>query len=152
MSRGGWRATATALVLLGAAFVTGGCGRQAPPASPDARTAVNLDAGQRAGVLTEMRSMLGSVDAVVRGVAAWDTAAIRAAALRSGTAAAADPALERILPADWMAIAMPVHAGFDSLAAAVTARGATREALVSRLGAIMPHCVQCHATYRLGTI
>jgi cytochrome c556 len=136
------------LALLAAALAGCGGGREAAPAA-DARTAVPLDAAQRQAVVVEMRTLLGSVDGVVRGLNAGDTAAIKAAALRAGSVDAADAALERILPADWMRLAIATHTGFDSLAAAATARGAMRETVLARLAAITPQCVSCHALYRL---
>ncbi len=134
--------------LLAAALAGCGGGHEAAPVA-DARTAVPLDAAQRQAVVDEMRTLLGSVDGVVRGLTAWDTAAIKTAALRAGSLEAADPALERILPADWMRLAIATHTGFDSLAAAATAPGATRETALARFATVTPRCVSCHALYRL---
>jgi len=133
-------------VLLGAALA--GCGRSRETPTADARTSVPLTAEQRDAVLIEMRTMLGSVDGVLNGVARWDTAAIRGAALRSGTAAAADPALEKILPAPWLEMAERTHGGFDALGAAV-ARGVPRDTVLAKLATITPACMNCHAMYRL---
>lgn len=136
------------LVLAAAAVLGVGCGRAPEPTSGDSRTAIPLTVEQRGAVLSEMRTMLGSLNGVLGAVTRWDTAGIRAAALRSGTAAAADPALEKILPEQWMQMALRTHGGFDSLAASA-GRPAPREAVVAKLAAIVPECVNCHATYRL---
>lgn len=136
------------LALLASGLLGVACTRSGETAAGDDRTAVPLDVEQRVAVLQEMRTMLGSVDGVLRGVARWDTAAIRAAALQSGTAAAADPSLEAILPPQWLEIAMRTHTGFDSLTARVGA-GAGRDSVVAHLARITPECVRCHATYRL---
>ena len=138
---------ATLAALFSAGILAVSCGRPAETSAGDGRTAVPLDAEQRLAVLAEMRTLLGSVDGVLRAVVQGDTAAVRAAALASGTAMAADPALETILPPQWLAIATRTHQGFDSLAASV-GRG-TGDSVVARLARITPECVSCHATYRL---
>ncbi len=132
------------LVAALAAVAVGGCA--APQASPDKRTPVQLTAEQRNAVLTEMRTMLASVSGVLAAAARSDTAGIRSAAAASGMAASADTVLERLLPREWMAIAVQTHQGFDGLAAAA---GAGRDQAVLRLGGITATCVSCHAMYRL---
>ncbi len=129
-----------------AALLLGGCGgaREAP--SPDPRTAVPLTAEQRNGVLVEMRTMLASVNGILGAAARSDTAGIRSAAQASGMAAAADPALEKLLPAQWLQLAMEVHGGFDSLAAGARLG---RDTIVARLGRITTACITCHSIYRL---
>ncbi len=127
-----------------AALLAAGCVAQ--EASPDKRTAVPLTAEQRNAVLVEMRTMLGSVSGVLAATARSDSAGIRSAAAASGMAVAADPALEQLLPKEWLAIAVQTHQGFDALAAAA---GAGRDQVVLRLGGITATCVSCHAMYRL---
>jgi len=142
--------TAGAVALLAAGLFPAACGRAREAGAPsDGRTAIPLDAEQRLAVLTEMRTMLGSLSGVLGAVTRWDTAGIRSAAAQSGTTAAADPALEKILPEQWMQIAMRTHQGFDSLAASVGGKRASRDTVVAKLAAIVPECVNCHATYRL---
>lgn len=137
-----------ALAIVAAGVLGAACGRPREAPSADSRTAVPLNAEQRDAVLGEMRTMLGSVDGVLRGTVTWDTAGIRAAAVKSGSAAAADPALERILPEQWLQLAMRTHHGFDSLAARI-GPGANRDTILARLAVITPECVSCHAMYRL---
>ena len=122
-----------------------GCGGGEAP-SLDTRTAVLLTAEQRNAVLGEMRTMLASVNGVLGAAAKADSAGIHGAAKASGSAAAADPALEKLLPAQWLQLAMQTHQGFDGLAASA---GAGRDTVVARLGAITTNCVTCHAMYRL---
>jgi len=138
-----------ALALAAAAALGAGCARAPEPSTSDARTAIPLTAEQRGAVLTEMRTLLGSVGGVLGAIPPWDTAGIRAAALRSGTGEAADPALEKILPEHWMQMAMRTHQGFDSLAASIGGKRVSRDTVVAKLAAIVPECVNCHATYRL---
>lgn len=136
-----WVATALAAVAL---YVNQ---RRALPASADPRTAVALPAQAGDAVLAEMRTMLGSVHDVLRALPTGDTAAMRAAAERSGTAMAVDPELERLLPAEFLRLGLRTHAGFDTLARDVTG---PRDSTIARLSGIMSQCVTCHATYRIG--
>ena len=141
MSMTRWLMTTTAA----AGFVLG-CGGRSETASPDTRSAVPLTAEQRNAVLVEMRTMLASVNAVLGATARADSAGVRAAAKASGSGAAADPALEKLLPAPWLQMATQTHTGFDGLAAVA---GAGRDTIVARLASITGSCVSCHAMYRL---
>ena len=134
------------LVAVLAAALAVGCGEEA---SPDKRTAVQLTVEQKNAVLIEMRTMLASVNGVLSAAARSDSAGIRSAALASGSAAAADPTLEKLLPEQWMQLAMQTHGGFDSLAAGAGPGARGRDAAVARLGAITTNCVTCHSIYRL---
>jgi cytochrome c556 len=120
-----------------------------PPAAPDARTAVVLPTEARAAVLAEMRTMLGSLNGILVAAGRGDSAAMSTAARRSGLAAAADPALEKLLPEAWLQeMALATHLSFDSVAAAA---GADVAGVVNRLSSLTGNCVACHATYRLET-
>lgn len=120
--------------------------RRAVPVSADPRTAVTLPAHAGDAVLAEMRTMLGSVHDVLRALPSGDTAAVRVAAERSGTAMAVDPELERLLPEEFLRLGLRAHAGFDTLA---QAPGAPHDTVIARLGGITSACVTCHATYRI---
>jgi cytochrome c556 len=122
------------------------CASPGEERASDPRTPVQLTAEQRNAVLAEMRTLLGSISGVLNGVARSDGAAIRDAALPSGMAEAADPALEKLLPAGWLELAGRTHKGFDDLA-----EGAKRgpEGAVARLAGVTEACVTCHARYRL---
>lgn len=127
-----------------------GCTGKAPETAPtDIRTPLALDAEQQDAVLAEMRTMLGSLNGVLAGLASYDTAAMQRAALASGIATAADPALKKVLPEAFLTQGVATHLQFDSLAAAIVA-GAPRDSVVARLGRLTGSCVGCHATYRLG--
>ncbi|MBI2615331.1 MAG: cytochrome c [Gemmatimonadetes bacterium] len=129
-------------------IVFASCGQGQPPAGRDPRTGIMLPVDARDGVMAEMRTMLGSVNALLIAQAKRDTAAMRQAALASGTAAAADPALEQLLPEAWLKLAMSTHGQFDELAQAVSRPGG-RDSVTVRLAALTGNCVACHATYRL---
>jgi hypothetical protein len=99
----------------------------------------------REAVLAEMRIMLQSIQGVLVAGARGDSAAVRIAARPAGMAMAADPALEALLPADWMALALDTHRGFDSLPAV----GPDPAAILAGLGRLTGRCNACHAMYRL---
>ena len=116
----------------------------------DERTAIAVDAATRQAVLTEMRTMLTAVQGIVGGVAAWDTAAIRAAARLAGVSAAseANPEFEAQLGHEFVQLGMRTHTSFDSLAAEVTATR-NRDVVLRRLATVMGNCVGCHNQWRL---
>lgn len=117
--------------------------------SADTRELVALPVDGYDAVLAEMRVLLGSVNGVLGGLVTGDTAAMRAAAAASGTAEAADPVLAVLLPDGWKWLAERTHAGFDSLAV-VLGGTVARDTVIAKLAAVTPHCVSCHASYRLG--
>jgi hypothetical protein len=120
----------------------------APSDGLDSRTLLTLPVDAAEAVRTEMRTMLSSLHDIHLGLATSDTARVHRAAVASGLAAAADPALEPLLPAEFLSLGVATHTGFDSLALAV-AGGAPRDSLLARLPGITANCVSCHATYRL---
>lgn len=118
------------------------------PASTDSRQEVALPRDARNAVLAEMRTMLGSLDGIVTGLANGDSGAIRQAAAASGLATAADPHLEELLPEQFLTWGVATHLQFDSLAA-TAARGGPADTTLAQLGRITQLCVSCHATYRI---
>ena len=123
-----------------------------PPASSDPRTPVALPAAGQQAVLREMRQMLGAAGGALLAAARQDTAAVLAALAPAGSAAAADPALEALLPANWKELAERTHGGFDNLSIAVR-RARTGQALkdtvllgVARISA---SCTACHEAFRI---
>lgn len=121
-------------------------GHRAPAAPADGRTALRVPVEAREAVLTEMRAMLASVQGVTDGAARADTAAVRRAAAASGMATAADPALEKVLPEQFLKLGMATHMAFDSLAANAAAGPASS---MRALAGITSTCVACHAMFRL---
>lgn len=138
------RLPAIAIILIG------GTACRAPEApSTDTRTVVVLPTAGQDGVLAEMRTMLGSVNAILAAATRSDTAAMRQAAAASGTAMAADPTLEKYLPEEFLKLGMNTHLQFDSLAAGMGGPAAGDTA-IARLARLTGNCVSCHAMYRLG--
>lgn len=121
-------------------------------ASPDKRTAVVLPAEAQQAVLHEMRQMLGAMGGAMTAAVTGDTTALLAALMPAGSAAAADPAIDALLPPAWKELAERTHGGFDSLSAAVRkARGsqALKDTVLVRLAQLSASCTSCHETFRV---
>lgn len=119
--------------------------------SVDPRTPVALPPDGQQAVLREMRSMLGAMGGAMAAAARNDTVALLRALLPAGSAAAADPALEALLPPAWRDLAERTHGGFDSLAAVVrrTREGGLRDTVLVRLAQVSTSCNACHETFRI---
>ena len=145
------------VTVLAAASMAGGCGRTKEPssveqASLDKRQAVTLPAEGQQAVLGEMRQMLAAMGGAMTAAAHDDTTALLAVLKPAGTAAAADPALEALLPAEWKELAERTHGGFDSLMVAgrQARRGtALRDTVLIHLSRISASCTSCHETFRV---
>lgn len=142
------RTTLAIAGALGATLLTVPACRTKAVQSSDTRTAVVVPVEARDAILTEMRTMLGSMNGILSAVVNGDTASIRSAAVAAGTAMAADPTLEKILPEQFLRMGMNTHQQFDSLAAAIVGPAA-RDAAIARLARLTGNCVSCHALYRL---
>jgi cytochrome c556 len=142
------RTVATVLAGLAIALGLGSTGSGQPPGDP--RQRLTLPPPARDRVLAEMRHMLESVNAVLRGVVANDLAAVEKAARAAGTVMAVemDPAMMRQLPPAFRDLGMQTHRGFDELADRIKA-GGTREDAIRALAGVTGNCVACHAVYRL---
>ena len=116
----------------------------------DGRTAILLEEEERDLVLTEMRTMLGSVQGIIAGLSEEDWEKVRGSATVSGMAIAGDvpPALMAKLPLEFKQMGMGVHRGFDEISVAVV-QEETTDMILSRLGDQVSSCVACHASYRL---
>jgi cytochrome c556 len=147
------------IVASAALFAALGCkgGQHEPPAvtvaeSIDPRTAVALPAEAQQAVLREMRQMLGAVGGAMAAAAKGDTTALLAAIVPAGSAAAADPAIETLLPQAWKELAERTHGGFDSLAIAVSRTHGTqalKDTVLVRLARLNGSCTACHDTFRV---
>jgi hypothetical protein len=137
-----WAVTVTAAGVL---FVRGHT-----MTAPDGRTSVLLQRGERDFVLEEMRQLLVATRGINQGLAQDDRALIAQSARSIGMAAAHDaaPTLLAKLPLDFKRLAMPLHQGFDELAAAAE-HGEPLPALHNRLIEQMDRCIACHAAFRL---
>lgn len=118
----------------------------------DKRAAIALTADQREAILTDMRSMLTSIQRIMDGATRMDVPQIRAVAQAAGTAAIAgyDSVTQAQLPGAFRKQFAETRANFDALANAV--RGFTaRDTTLAYLSRISQQCVSCHAQYRLTT-
>lgn len=113
----------------------------------DTRRQVSLMPAERDAVLAEMRTMLGSISAVLHGVTANDHQAIEKAARASGMAMAVDPTLEQKLPQQFLEMGMATHKKFDQLSDLGRTR-APADQVIRSLADVTTSCVACHAMYR----
>jgi cytochrome c556 len=124
----------------------------APPTTEDPRTPVPLPADGQQAVLREMRQMLAAIGGALSAASRGDSAAVIAALAPAGSAAAADPAIEALLPTTWKELAERTHGGFDSLTAAVrrapTGPGLKDTVLVG-IARISGSCTSCHESFRV---
>lgn len=99
-----------------------------------------------------MRQMLAAIGGALSAAARGDTDAVLAALAPAGSAAAADPAIEALLPATWKELAERTHGGFDSLTAAVrrsrTGPGLKDTVLVG-IARVSGSCTACHEAFRI---
>lgn len=117
----------------------------------DPRTAVVLPADGQQAVLREMRQMLGAIGGAMSAAAREDSGAVLAALAPAGSAAAADPAIEALLPAPWKELAERTHGGFDSLTAAVrrTPRSGLKDTVLVGIARVSGSCTACHEAFRI---
>lgn len=118
----------------------------------DPRTPVALPADGQQAVLREMRQMLSAIGGALSAAAGEDTSAVLAALLPAGSAAAADPAIEALLPEAWKELAERTHVGFDSLRAAVSrvrSPVALRDTVLVGVARITGSCTACHEAFRV---
>jgi hypothetical protein len=157
----------SAVLLLGPAAA-----RQGQHAHPqDTRESIRLPAMQRDMILSEMRSMLTSVNGLLRGLATRDTALMRQSAANAGMGAMMRgqgmgmgrgaegnrmggqgrgmgmSGGER-MPEGFRTLMHATRSAFDSLSMRIAA-GAPPDTVVGRMVSITNNCVACHAAYRL---
>jgi hypothetical protein len=116
----------------------------------DGRTAVVLQAGERALVLAEMRVMLAATQGIIEGVNQNDMQSIIKAASAAGMGAAADvnPALMAKLPLEFKTLGMSVHHDMDDIAKAA-ASGTPAPAILKMMSSTLNKCVSCHAAWKI---
>ena len=147
----GWTAAAMALAVLAAPALTAGAEAQEPPPE-DTRQTIVLPEEARRTVLHEMRLMLEALHGVLAASAETDRERMAEEALSGGTRIAVDtdPAVAKRLPEEFIRLGSGTHRAFDDLAEYIRA-GASRDSVLSRLGALTSKCVACHASYRVVT-
>jgi hypothetical protein len=99
-----------------------------------------------------MRQMLGAIGGALSAAARGDTGAVIAALAPARSAAAADPALEALLPTTWKELAERTHGGFDSLTASVRSAQVglgVKDTVLVGVARIIGSCTACHETFRI---
>jgi mono/diheme cytochrome c family protein len=122
---------------------------QVAPAS-DGRNAILMPEGERDLVLTEMRSFLQAVQAILTAANADDAAAIAEAARSVGmaTSEGMPGTLVARLPGSFKKLGFDTHGRFDQLALDAEQLGDVQHSL-QQLAELMSNCVACHAAYRI---
>ncbi len=119
--------------------------------SSDGRTAINLSAGERDIVLTEMRAFLQSMQQITEGISKDNLKLVTESAKKSGVAAqkGVPGTLVGKLPMDFKKLGSDTHTKFDQLALdAIDLKD--KDHTLSQLSVLMQNCVACHATYKIG--
>jgi hypothetical protein len=121
--------------------------------SSDGRLAVQLEAGERDLVLSEMRAFLSSVQQITAGILNEDMKQVAKAARKvgRGTMQNVPGSLMGKLPLSFKKLGLDTHSKFDVLA--LDAEDLEdREHALSQLSTLMENCVACHASYRIAVI
>ena len=116
----------------------------------DGRLAVQLNAGERDFVLTEMRTFLESVQQITQGITENNMEMISKAARMVGNAAqqqAPGPLIAK-LPLEFKKLGFDTHSKFTQLALDAEQLGDKQHTL-NQLSELMQNCVACHATYKI---
>ncbi|RLA24007.1 MAG: hypothetical protein DRQ61_02195 [Gammaproteobacteria bacterium] len=118
--------------------------------SSDGRTAILLDEGERALVLSEMRAFLATAQQITAAITNDDLETVATSARAVGHAAqqAVPGTLMGKLPMPFKRMGMDTHTKFDELAADAEQLGDGNHAL-GQLSTLMQNCVACHAAYRI---
>jgi cytochrome c556 len=116
--------------------------------SLDNRIDLGLTAEERTEFLTEMRTMLASIQGILQGIGENDRERIAEAARRSGNrmARATPDAVRAKLPQAFRDLGGPTHMLFEELA--VRAETDDMDSLASAAAVIMNQCLACHAMFR----
>lgn len=119
----------------------------------DGRVVVQLESGERALVLAEMRGFVAGLQRISQALAEEDmkTVAEVARSLGAGKAHDVPPALIGKLPLEFKRLAFGVHEGFDTIAEDASS-GATPKQVLGRLSGALQGCVACHARYQFAGV
>ena len=115
----------------------------------DGRTAIVLSMAERDFVLSEMRGLLATTQAIVEGVRLNDMTAVARAANAAGTGAQGNdsPALMAKLPLAFKTVGLSVHGDMDAIARAAES-GAGAPAILKMVADNLNKCVTCHAAWQ----
>ena len=121
----------------------------ADPGVPDPRQNLGFTPEEKAEFLGDMRSMLGSVQQILRGISEEDREMIIAAAKVSGNRMARNtPASIRDkTPPEFKAIGGPMHMAFEEIV--IRAETDPLEDITAMTAKAMNQCMACHAQFRV---
>ncbi|MEQ1915470.1 MAG: hypothetical protein ABL856_01955 [Gallionella sp.] len=133
------------IVILATMFVRGNT-----TTGSDDRTAIVLNTPERDLVLTEMRGLLTSTQAILDGLNRNDMKLVAdpARAVGMGSAADVNPSLMTKLPLSFKQMGMGVHHEMDALADAAQA-GKSPAEIQGMLSNTLSTCVACHSAWQL---
>ncbi len=116
----------------------------------DERTVLNLQPGERAAMLQEMRQFLSGVQLITDAVARDDAKAVAQAARSMGKAAVHEvpPALRAKLPVEFRQLGFSVHDDFDQMAMDAESMGDMKHSM-TQLAGTLQKCVACHGIYQI---
>jgi len=118
--------------------------------STDGRMAIQVNAGERDLILTEMRAFLISVQQITQAISKDDMQLLADSARKVGKAAQGEVPGTLIgkLPIEFKKLGFATHSKFDQIALDAESLGDSAYAL-QQLSELMQNCVACHAAYRL---
>lgn len=134
---------------LSAASAQDGHAHHSAPAH-DGRAVLELNPGERAMLLEEMRLFLGGVQKMTAALGQQDMPAAAEAARAMGLKMAHDmpPALRAKLPVEFRQLGSSVHREFDQIA--LDADGLKDASYsLNQLSATLQKCMACHAAYQI---
>jgi hypothetical protein len=116
----------------------------------DGRVALELNPGERAMILEEMRMFLDGVQKMTGALAQQDMPAAAEAARGMGQKMVHEvpPALRAKLPPEFRQLGFSVHRDFDQMALDAGSLKDVSHSL-GQLSATLQKCVACHATYQI---
>lgn len=124
----------------------------APAPAHDSRVILELEPGERAMILQEMRMFLDGVQKVTGALGRQDMPAVAEAARGMGRKMAHEvpAALRAKLPLEFRQLGSSVHGDFDQIALDAASLKDVSTSL-NQLSATLQKCVSCHATYQIRT-
>jgi hypothetical protein len=132
------------MIPVGGPFITTSTSTRAQE-NADTRQTVRLEPVERDALMTEMRTMLRSINRILHGLAAGDSAMVESASRASGMAGTLSLPLQAKLPAHFVQLDSKTHRRFDDLARV----GVRSDKALLGLAMVTAYCVSCHDTYRV---
>jgi cytochrome c556 len=114
----------------------------------DERHDLQLTPDERAEFLAEMRTMLSSIQDIVRGIGTANRALITEAAQRSGNrlSRSTPESIRAKLPQAFRELGGPTHLAFEEIA--IRAQTDEMDSLARDTADLMNRCIACHAAFR----